>query len=84
MKLTSRESSHRLVNYFDMIFTVSSEYRWIATDENGAIWVFDAEPHVRNDAYWDCDTDCIHIANADLEGMDFKTTLREIEIDTDL
>lgn len=48
MKMFTKDEQFILKN-------TSSEYKWIARDENGELWVFEKEPE-REDDYWTVDS----------------------------
>ncbi len=75
------EQQHfRNINYFGIILQISSENRWIATDEDGGIYAYPYKPQLNSDCWgsggFGSGFECL--GNATFEG-DWKESLMEIE-----
>ena len=73
----------KTINYFGLLLTMPSKYKFLSTDSNGKVWACTKQPYIHsNTNIWSniwCidypDIDYIVIAQVDLEGLDWKETL---------
>lgn len=89
MKLISQNLENVLtVDYFGVVFTVSEDYNYIATDSDGKVWLYVFEPN-KEVTGWNVgeyERDFALLGVVDLEGLDWRTTRRrlsDIEIPKD-
>lgn len=71
----------KTVNYFGIQLTVSQDTKYLVTTRDGDIIASEQMPMFYDDLGWCYDWGewCTKIAKVDLEGMDWKYTLMEVE-----
>lgn len=76
MKLISlKEQSFKTIKYFGIVISVPEEVLYVAVDEDGEVYGYEIEPHY-NIHSWDAYYNNHFLGVVDLEGMDWKETLR--------
>jgi len=65
------------VDYFGIRLLVNG-YGYIATDEDGTVWWYKEEP-TYSSREWHCSCDIDKLLTVDLEGVDWKDTLRPVQ-----
>jgi hypothetical protein len=76
--------SQKTVEYFGLILTIPESASYLATDDDGAIFIHSHEPELdENVGYWytpdDIDAYCYMLCKVNLNNIDWKTTLKEIK-----
>ncbi len=71
----------KMVSYFGIMLVVDRSTKYLVTTESGNVIASVQKPELDPDVGWlyDWDSHCVCIASVDLEGMDWKDTLMEIE-----
>lgn len=83
MKLISVETpATKAVEYFGLTINVPIDTRYLATDADGEVWSFEFAPTPETDMWnwWAAGSENTsdHVANVDLEGLDWRETLVEL------
>lgn len=71
----------KMVDYFGVMLVVTHNIRYLVTTSYGIVVGSDNKPELDPEDYWAYEWDdfSIGIAKVDLEGMDWKDTLMEVE-----
>lgn len=74
-------NSFKTVDYFGVMLAVGDNIRYLATTKDGDVIAFDQKPARHMELGWlsACESFIVSIAKVDLEGMDWKDTLMEVE-----
>lgn len=79
MKFIGEKARHKTVLYFGIALFITSDIKWIAVDEDGSLWGFSVKPILCEASHdWShFNGFSIELGDVDLEGMDWRDTLRE-------
>ena len=79
MKLISL-NQHLLkpIIYFGIVIEVPEDVLYVAADEDGEMYGYETEPYCRKTGDWECYDKSYFLGVADLEGMNWKETLRGV------
>lgn len=67
------------VVYFDIAMSLGDKWKYLAVDEDGQLVAFEHRPSSHGEMWDVLDySDYVSVAEVDLEGLDWKETLKEV------